>query len=197
MIISLRICIQSLLWILQIEKRLDKCLCKCTTVANIYLKDILWIWRLFCLLQCGGKCTFLLQQLNEAKRQSSRRKICQKQGSFQLNKRVYSLYTKKSGGGFRRFQRMLLCMQPYQQNSDSVFWKKQHPEWTGDQISNGKKETQIAQQQTEIQQTKTRLLITVILFLVLFFGALLVYLFLKQRQKYCKIKSLRLNNRRN
>lgn len=50
------------------------------------------------------------------------------------------------------------------------------------------KETKIAQQQTEIQQSRTRFLVAVLLFLILFVGSFILYVFLKQRQKLLQNK---------
>lgn len=144
-----------------------------------------------CFAYCNAAESALsLQQLNEA-----RTAIIKAEGfakavaSFQLNKRVYSLY-KEIAAASGDFKSAFHYAQLYQQNSDSVFYEKRNNTLNEleTKYQTAQKETQIAQQQTEIQQTKTRLLIAVILFLLLFFGALLVYLFLKQRQKLLQNK---------
>ena len=160
--------LQSLTYILKTSSKYDACFAYCNVAESAHS----------------------LQKLTEAKMAIGNAEALAKEvASFQLNKRVYSLY-KEIAAASGNYKNAFYFAQLYQQNSDSVFFEKRNNTLNEleTKYQTAQKETQIAQQQTEIQQTKTRLLIAVILFLVLFFGALLVYLFLKQRQKLLQNK---------
>lgn len=109
--------------------------------------------------------------------------------SFQLYKRVYGLYKfiSEQNGDFKNaFQ----YAQLYQQYNDSVFFEKRNNTLNEleTKYQTAQKETKIAQQQTEIQQSRTRFLVAVLLFLILFVGSFILYVFLKQRQKLLQNK---------
>jgi signal transduction histidine kinase len=77
-----------------------------------------------------------------------------------------------------------LAAQLFQQYNDSVFSEKRNNTLNEleTKYQTAKKETQIAQQQVKIRQAKTRLIITIFLLAVLLAGAVMVYIFFRQRQ---------------
>lgn len=116
--------------------------------------------------------------------------------SFQLNKRVYALF-KEIAASSGDYQHAFYYAKLYQQNSDSVFFEKRNNTLNEleTKYQTAQKETEIAKQKIEIQQqllktkqARTRLLIAIILFLILFAGSFFLYLFLKQRQKLLQNK---------
>lgn len=116
--------------------------------------------------------------------------------SFQLYKRVYGLY-KEIAAASGDFQKAFYYAQLYQQNSDSVFFEKRNNTLNEleTKYQTAQKETKIAQQKVEIQQqllktkqARTRMLIAIILFFIVFAGAFLLYLFLQQREKLLQNK---------
>lgn len=117
--------------------------------------------------------------------------------SFQLNKRVYSLY-KEIAAASGDYKNAFYYAQLYQQNSDSVFFEKRNNTLNEleTKYQTAQKETKIAQQQAELQQSKTRFLIAVIFFLILFAGASLLYLFFRQRQKLLQNKIITIEQQR-
>ncbi len=123
-------------------------------------------------------------------------KLAKQVASFQLNKRVYGLYNQIAAAS-GDYKNAFYYAQLYQQSSDSVFFEKRNNTLNEleTKYQTAQKETKIAQQQIEIQQqeiktkqARTRFLIVVVLFLVLFLGSFLLYLFLKQRQKLLQNK---------
>lgn len=116
--------------------------------------------------------------------------------SFQLYKRVYGLHkiiAEQNGDYKNAFQ----YAQLYQQYSDSIFFEKRNNTLNEleTKYQTVQKENKIAQQKIEIQQqeiktkqARTRFIIAIILFFILLIGALLLYLFLQQRQKLLQNK---------
>ena len=109
--------------------------------------------------------------------------------SFQLNKRVYALY-KEITAAAGDFKSAFYYAQLYQQNSDSVFFEKRNNTLNEleTKYQTAQKETKIAQQKVEIQQSKTRFLVVTALMFIIVAGSLFLYLFLKQRQKLLQNK---------
>ncbi len=109
--------------------------------------------------------------------------------SFQLNKRMYALY-KEIAAASGDYKNAYLYAQLYQQNSDSVFFEKRNNTLNEleTKYQTAQKETKIAQQQSEIQQSRTRLLIAALLFLIVFVGSFVLYFIFKQRQKLLQNK---------
>ena len=109
--------------------------------------------------------------------------------SFQLNKRVYALY-KEITAAAGDFKSAFYYAQLYQQNSDSVFFEKRNNTLNEleTKYQTAQKETKIAQQKVEIQQSKTRFLVLTALMFIIVAGSLFLYLFLKQRQKLLQNK---------
>jgi two-component system NarL family sensor kinase len=116
-------------------------------------------------------------------------KYAKEVSSFQLNKRVYALY-KEITAAAGDFKSAFYYAQLYQQNSDSVFFEKRNNTLNEleTKYQTAQKETKIAQQKVEIQQSKTRFLVVTALMFIIVAGSLFLYLFLKQRQKLLQNK---------
>ena len=116
-------------------------------------------------------------------------KYAKEVSSFQLNKRVYALY-KEITAAAGDFKSAFYYAQLYQQNSDSVFFEKRNNTLNEleTKYQTAQKETKIAQQKVEIQQSKTKFLVVTALMFIIVAGSLFLYLFLKQRQKLLQNK---------
>ncbi len=122
--------------------------------------------------------------------------LAKQMASFQLNKRVYELY-KKIMASTGNYKAAYYYAQQYQQNSDSVFFEKRNNTLNEleTKYQTVQKESEIAnqkiiiqQQQLKNKQVRTRLFIVLVLFLALFVGLIVLYLFFKQRQKLLQEK---------
>ena len=129
------------------------------------------------------KYTEALNAIQQAEKQASA------VSSFQLNKRVYSLYKEISAAN-GNYKDAFYFAQLYQQNSDSVFFEKRNNTLNEleTKYQTAQKETEIAKQKIEIQKSRTKLLVTLILFFILLAAAAMLYLFFKQRQRLLQNK---------
>lgn len=145
-----------------------------------------------CFAYCNLAESALALQQNTAARDAIQKAatLAEEVHSFQLSKRVYGLYKDIAAAG-GDYKNAYAFAQLYQQYSDSVFFEKRNNTLNEleTKYQTAQKETQIARQQVEIQeqliktkQARIRLAIAVVLFFVLLVGAILLYLFFKQRQ---------------
>lgn len=166
---------QSLLFILKTQSTYDLCFAYCN-VAESALK---------------------LSKNTEAKSAIvSAESYAKDVNSFQLYKRVYALY-KEILAANGDYKNAFFYGQLYQQYSDSLFFEKRNNTLNEleTKYQTAQKETKIAQQKIEIQQqelktkqARTRFIILIFLFFILLVGAILLYLFLQQRQKLLQNK---------